>query len=127
MEQKDLGEGFQEWKAKPGADPWFGPTGDEKLHQAAACLTNRPRTERIAEDGWSSMHSSNASIMITHGTSFLGEGIHEEILELGDEGGVGQGRVFLDARDDTVSEVGIAACKLMSKGGKMFLSSLLSR
>jgi hypothetical protein len=31
-----------------------------------SCWTNRPKTERIAEDGSSSMHSSNASMTMTH-------------------------------------------------------------
>ena len=39
------------------------------------CLANWPRTERIAEDGSLSIHSSNASITITHETFALESGL----------------------------------------------------
>jgi hypothetical protein len=34
---------------------------------------------------------------------------------------VGEGRVFLDAGDDVGSEVGVAACELVCKGGEYSL------
>jgi hypothetical protein len=41
-----------------------------KNFTSGSCLTNRPKTERMAEDGSSSMHSSNASMTMTHEMSF---------------------------------------------------------
>ena len=64
VKYEGVGRVHEEGETESGFDPWLGPAGEEEF-DPGNCSTNRPRTERIADDDSSSLHSSRASITVT--------------------------------------------------------------
>jgi hypothetical protein len=87
MEQEDLGERFQKGKTKPRPNPWFGSSGDEKFHQ-------RHPLDELTQDGedrrgWLIIDALVQRIDNDDTWGLCpGKWIDEEVLELGNEGGV---------------------------------------
>ena len=115
-----MSEGFQKGEAKSGADPWFGSACDKKLDQWQRL--DEPTQDGKDRRGWLIIDALVQRINNNDAwDAFLGKGFHKEVLELGNEGGVGYGGVLLDDVDDAVPEAGITACELVCKGRKDIL------
>ena len=117
MEQEDLGQGFQKGKAESGADPWFGPACDEKLHQwrllDESSQDRKDCRSRLIIDALVQRINNDDAWDV-----FLGEWFHEQVLELSNKGSVSYGGVLLDDVDDAFSKAGIMTCELVCKSRK---------